>query len=68
MDRGAESALPRSDRASAREARKVACKFEQIWHVFVLRFRNEDIESGAPLTIVAARNDMPPLPEAKQPE
>ena len=41
---------------TAGDARKVAYEFEQIRHVFVLRFNNEDVGSGAPLTIVAARN------------
>lgn len=43
--------------ASAGDARKVAYEFEQIRHVFVLRFNDEDVGSGAPLTIIAAQND-----------
>ncbi len=43
--------------ASAGDARKVAYEFEQIRHVFVLRFNNENVGSGAPLTIFAVRND-----------
>ncbi len=41
---------------SAGDARKVAYEFEQIRHVFALRFNNEEVGSGAPLTIVAARD------------
>ena len=42
--------------ASGRDGRMVANEFEQIRHVFVLRFNKEQIGSGAPLTIVAARD------------
>ncbi|MGI4829720.1 MAG: tetratricopeptide repeat protein [Janthinobacterium lividum] len=38
------------------DARKVASEFEQIRHVFVLRFNTEQLRSGPPLTIFAVRN------------
>lgn len=41
---------------SGRDARLVAHEFEQMRYVFVLRFGNSKVESGAPLTIVAARD------------
>ncbi len=41
---------------SPREGRMVAHEFEQMRYVFVLRFGNDQIESGAPLTIVAAHD------------
>lgn len=42
---------------SSKDARRVADNFEQMRYLFALRFKNLSIESGAPLTIVAARND-----------
>jgi tetratricopeptide (TPR) repeat protein len=41
---------------SSNQGRMVANEFEQMRHVFALRFNNDEIESGAPLTIVAARD------------
>ena len=41
---------------SERDGRTVAGEFEQMRYVFVTLFRKEEIESGAPLTIIAARN------------
>ena len=38
------------------DGRKVAVEFEQMRHVFAVLFHNDEIESGAPLTIVAVRN------------
>jgi tetratricopeptide (TPR) repeat protein len=42
---------------SGNDARKVANEFEQMRYVFSLRFKNPNIESGPPLTIVAARDE-----------
>ena len=42
---------------SARDGRNVAEHFEQIRHVFVDRFKSENIDAGAPLTILAARDE-----------
>ena len=42
--------------ASEHDGRMVASEFEQMRYVFVLLFKREQIESGAPLTIIAARN------------
>jgi hypothetical protein len=42
---------------SAKDARTVADEFEQMRYVFTLRFKNSNIESGPPLTIVAARDE-----------
>ena len=41
---------------SGRDGRKVAHEFEQMRYVFALRFNNAKIETGAPLTIIAARD------------
>jgi hypothetical protein len=42
---------------SSKDARNVAYEFEQMRHVLALRFQNAHIESGAPLTIIAARDE-----------
>jgi hypothetical protein len=42
---------------SSRDGRAVANEFEQMRYVFALRFKNENIQSGPPLTIVAARDE-----------
>jgi tetratricopeptide (TPR) repeat protein len=42
---------------SSKDARNVAYEFEQMHHVFETRFQSTDIDSGAPLTIVAARDE-----------
>jgi hypothetical protein len=42
---------------SSRDGRAVANEFEQMRYVFTLRFKNENIQSGPPLTIVAARDE-----------
>ena len=42
--------------SSAKDGRMVANEFEQMRHVFDVRFGNDSIESGAPLTIIAARD------------
>lgn len=41
---------------SEKDGRTVAMEFEQMRHVFASLFGREDFESGAPLTIVAARD------------
>jgi tetratricopeptide (TPR) repeat protein len=41
---------------SVQQGRAVAAQFEQMRHVFVLEFNDPAIGSGAPLTIVAARD------------
>jgi hypothetical protein len=41
---------------SSRDGRAVANEFEQMRYVFTQRFQNENIQSGPPLTIVAARD------------
>jgi tetratricopeptide (TPR) repeat protein len=41
---------------STKDARNVANEFEQMRHVFASYFHNANIEFGAPLTIVAARD------------
>jgi tetratricopeptide (TPR) repeat protein len=41
---------------SAQQGRDVAAEFEQMRHVFVLQFNDQNIGAGAPLTIVAARD------------
>jgi tetratricopeptide (TPR) repeat protein len=42
---------------SGRDGRAVANEFEQMRYVFALRFKNENIQSGPPLTIVAAHDE-----------
>ena len=42
---------------SSRDGRAVANEFEQMRYVFALRFKNENIQSGPPLTIIAARDE-----------
>jgi tetratricopeptide (TPR) repeat protein len=41
---------------SAQQGRDVAAQFEQMRHVFAIAFKDSDIRSGPPLTIVAARD------------
>jgi tetratricopeptide (TPR) repeat protein len=41
---------------SGSDGRKVASEFEQMRHVFVLRFKDDQIGAGAPLTIFAVRD------------
>jgi hypothetical protein len=43
---------------SRKDARTVANEFEQMRYVFALRFKNSNIESGPPLTIVAVRHEV----------
>ncbi len=42
---------------STQEGQTVAAGFEQLRHVFALTFNDQAISSGAPLTILAARNE-----------
>jgi hypothetical protein len=42
---------------NSRDGRAVANEFEQMRYVFTLRFENENIQSGPPLTIVAVRDE-----------
>lgn len=42
---------------SSREGRKVANEFEQMRYVFAVRFNNAKLETGAPLTIVAVKDE-----------
>ncbi len=42
---------------SARDGRDVANEFEQIRSVFAQRFHGENVDPGAPLTIIAARDE-----------
>ena len=42
---------------SGKDGRRVANEFEQMRHVFALRFGEDQLESGAPLTIVATRDE-----------
>lgn len=42
--------------ASERDGRTVASEFEQMRYVFVVLFKRENIEAGAPLTVIAARD------------
>jgi tetratricopeptide (TPR) repeat protein len=42
---------------SSKDGRKVANEFEQMRYVFSLRFNDENIQSGPPLTVIAARDE-----------
>jgi len=42
---------------SSKDGRKVANEFEQIRYVFALRFKDNNIQFGAPLTIIATRDE-----------
>ena len=42
--------------ASSKDARNVAAEFEQMRHIFVSTFNENYTDSGAPLTVVAARD------------
>ena len=42
---------------SSKDGRAVANDFEEMRHVFAVRFKNDNVETGAPLTILAIRDE-----------